>query len=201
MLSFSPIAYTTPAEGERREPAARMIATAGNYTLTGAVVTPRAARIISASASSYALTGQSIDFYISFSTTSFLRIVLVGSTSNHIRNFRMATNFVMTAGDSKTLVITVRNADGDAVNITGATIKWQAARSYGKTSVISKTTSSGISITDGTNGVFAVTLSPSDTDSLSGIYHHEAELTATDTTKSTVLVGTMKINPALIEAT
>lgn len=201
MLAFRPIAHTTPAEAVRREPAARMIAALGTYTLTGQIVTPRAARRIDAAVGSFTLAGQIVNFSVTFSTSSFLRIVLVGSTSNHIRSFRMATNFVMTAGDSKTLVVTVRNADGDAVNITGATIKWQAARSYGKASVITKSTSSGISITDGTNGVFTVTLNTSDTDSLSGIYHHEAELTATDSTKSTVLVGTMKINPALIEAT
>ena len=113
----------------------------------------------------------------------------------------MSTDFRMYQGDSKTLSITVKDKDGDVVVITGATIKWQASRSYGKTADISKTTSSGISITDGPNGVFEVTLDASDTESLEGEYYHEAEITFSDSTISTVLAGRMNITPVLIAAT
>lgn len=113
----------------------------------------------------------------------------------------MATNFAMFAGDDKTISVTVTDPNGDPVNLTSATIKWQAARSLGKASVISKTTSSGITITDAANGEFEVTLSDTDTDDLSGTYQHEAEVTFADGTKSTVLSGTMKVIPVVIEAT
>jgi len=113
----------------------------------------------------------------------------------------MATDFQIYQGDSKTLSVTVQDSDGDAVVITSATIKWQASKSKGKTADISKTTSAGISITDGPNGVFEITLAGSDTESLTGEFYHEAEVIFSDSTISTVLVGRMRIIPVLIAAT
>ena len=52
----------------------------------------------------------------------------------------MATNFVMTAGDDKSLVVYVKDADGAAVVITSATIKWRATKSMGKSASITKAT-------------------------------------------------------------
>lgn len=196
-----PIAHNPLAELVRREQPRAMIASAGSYVLTGQVITPRANRRIHVAAGSYTLTGFDVEFPITFSALSYYRIVLVGTTSNHIRHFKMAQNFQMTAGDTKSLVITVRNSSGEPVNITGSTVKWQCARSYGKASIISKSTTLGISLSDPTNGIFTVTLDPPDTEDLSGIYHHEAQVTAADGSISTVLVGTMKINKALIEST
>lgn len=114
----------------------------------------------------------------------------------------MATSFKTFAGDTKVVQITVLDADGDPVDITSATIKWQAARSLGKSPVITKATGgSGVSITDAANGVFEVTLSGSDTEDLKGDYYFEAEVTASDGTISTVIAGTMKVTPVLIAAT
>ena len=113
----------------------------------------------------------------------------------------MSTDFKMYQGDTKVLTVTVKDKVGNAVAITSATIKWQASRSKGKTPDISKTTSSGISITDGANGVFTVTLNASDTESLEGSYYHEAEVIFSDSTVSTVLSGSMVIIPVLIAAT
>lgn len=114
----------------------------------------------------------------------------------------MIQNFQMVAGDTKYLVVTVRDADGVAVDLTGAGIKWQCARSFGKASVLSKATGgSGIAITSASGGIFTVTLSPSDTESMGGNYYHEAQVTASDGTISTVMFGTMKVNKALIEST
>lgn len=196
-----PVAYTTVAELVRTEPARAMIAAAGSYTLNGQDVIPRAARMMAPAVGNYTLNGQDVEFPITFSPTSYIRILLVGTTSSHIRYFKMAQNFQMVAGDSKTLVITVRNSVGDPVNITGSTIKWQAARSLGKASIISKTTSSGISLSDPTNGIFTVTLNPDDTEDLRGVYHHEAQVTDASNNISTVLSGTMTIRPPLIEST
>lgn len=112
-------------------------------------------------------------------------------------------NFQMYAGDDKTLQVTVVDEDGDPVNLTAASIKWQATRSLGKTSAISKTATAGggITITDASNGEFEVTLTAANTDGLSGTYQHEAEVTFVDGTKSTVLSGTMNIIPVVIQAT
>ena len=113
----------------------------------------------------------------------------------------MATDFQLYQGDSKTLSVTVKDATGAVVVITGASIKWQASKSKGKTSDISKTTSSGISITNGAGGVFQVTIAASDTESLVGEFYHEAEVIFSDSTVSTVLVGRMRVIPVLIAAT
>lgn len=196
-----PIAVMPLAELVRDEPDPRIIAALGEYALTGQDITGRADRAIYPDAGSYILTGQDVEFPISFSASSYYRILLVGSTSTRIRFFRMAQNFVMTAGDTKTLVVTIRNAAGDVVNITGSSVKWKAARSYGKAAVLSKSTSDDISLSDPTNGIFTVSLAPEDTEDLKGIYHHEAEITDADGAISTVLTGTMKINPALNLAT
>jgi len=113
----------------------------------------------------------------------------------------MATDFFMYAGDDKALVVTVKDADDAVVNLASATIKWQAARSLGKSSAISKSTSNGIEITDAAGGVFEIALAAADTEDLSGNYQHEAEVTFADGSISTVLSGTMKVIPVIIEAT
>lgn len=111
----------------------------------------------------------------------------------------MIQNFSMIAGDTRTLVVTVKDPDGDAVSITSATIKWHAARTSSRTAAITKTTGgSGIAITDGAGGIFTVTLDADDTEDLVGNFMHEAEITFADSSISTVLQGTMKINPRLI---
>lgn len=197
MLGFHPLAGAPIAAIYITLPSG-LLATAGTFTLSGNDITLSFIRKVPAAVGAFTLTGKDIDFILSISQESFFRTLLVGSTANTITGFKMITNFMMVAGDSKTLVVTVKDAEGVAVNITGSTIKWRAARSFGKAAVISKTTSSGIQITDGANGQFTVTLSTSDTDDLLGVYYHEAEVTASDGTISTVLSGTMKINPALI---
>lgn len=112
------------------------------------------------------------------------------------------TDFTMFAGDSKVLVVTIVDDDGAAVNITGAAIKWQAARTVSDSSaLISKTTDSpgGVAITDGADGEFEVTLDEADTDDLDGLYYHEAEITMSGDT-STVLTGYMVVEQTLIRA-
>lgn len=113
----------------------------------------------------------------------------------------MATgNFSLYQGDDHTLTVTVKDTSGSVVDISGSTIKWQAARKTGGTSVISYTTSDNISITDGSNGEFQVTIDASDTESLRGLYYHEAEVTFSDSTISTVLTGWMTVTPVHIRA-
>jgi hypothetical protein len=45
------------------------------------------------------------------------------------------------------------------------------------TAVVTKTTASGISITNATGGVFVVTIDKEDTEDLEGVYAHEAVIT------------------------
>lgn len=109
-------------------------------------------------------------------------------------------DFEMFAGDSKVIEVTVKDQDGDVVNITTALVRWQAARSENATALIEKTSdpADGISIVDGAAGRFDVTLDPEDTEDLRGTLYYEAEVL--DASKpSTVLSGWFTIVPALIK--
>lgn len=103
---------------------------------------------------------------------------------------RTKQNFEMMSGDTQVLEYEVLDEDGVAVNITDATIEWVLTASRNSaTALITKTTSSGIVITNGPSGIFQVTLLPANTTSLSGIYYYEAEVTTTGNSVYTVSTG------------
>lgn len=89
----------------------------------------------------------------------------------------MTTRFEMYSGDTRTLTVTVRDTSGAAVDLTGATARWALAKKVGQAALVSKSTGSGIELTDAANGEFTVTLDPADTADLVGDYWHEAEVT------------------------
>ena len=148
----------------------------------------------------FVLTGQSIQTIISVGPASLNAIVLTGVLATKRHGVNMIKNFEMTAGDTKQLIITVKDANDSPVNISGATIEWKCARSLNKPTKIYKTTSSGITITNGPNGTFAVTLNAGDSSNLLGNYIHEARMTLSGNI-STVISGTMKVNKPMDEAT
>lgn len=73
-----------------------------------------------------------------------------------------AFDLAMYRGDDRTFAMTA-TLNGAPLNITGATIKFTARRDPGSAAVISKQTGSGITITDGPNGAFSVTIAAADT--------------------------------------
>lgn len=108
-------------------------------------------------------------------------------------------NFTMWSGDDKTLEVTVVDENGSVQDITGMTIDWHLARKVTTSALVQKATGgSGIVISDGSAGVFQITLSAADTDDLSGKYYHEAQVTDSSGNISTVTVGTITINRDLI---
>lgn len=113
-------------------------------------------------------------------------------------------DFAMYAGDTATLVVTVTDSSG-AVDLTGASVKWQASSiivgGFEATPSIEKSLDDGIAITNAEGGVFDVRLDPSDTESLSGKFYHEAELTDASGNVSTILTGRMTVTSVLIRAT
>ncbi len=74
------------------------------------------------------------------------------------------TNFSMYIGDDKTIVDTIVDSNGDPVNITGWSLAFYI-HAYGDpgTVFVTKTTSSGISIPTGTNGIANIQLNRADT--------------------------------------
>lgn len=91
-------------------------------------------------------------------------------------------------GEDKTLRFTVYQADDTTIqNITGWTLEWEVRqRPASSTPLLTKTTGSGITLTDPTNGVCDVALTATDTTTLgSGEYVHA--LRRTNSGASTVL--------------
>lgn len=107
------------------------------------------------------------------------------------------TDFSMVAGDSKTLEITVNDDAGAPVDLTGATIQWNAARRPYGTAVISKAGS----ITDAPAGKFTVLLEPADTASLDGSFYQAATITGGDGSVSTLFLGALLISPLAANTT
>lgn len=107
-------------------------------------------------------------------------------------------NFEIHSGDSKTLKFTIRDQNDAIKDITGATATWAAAKRKTSSTLISKTSGSGITITDATNGLLEVELDPADTEALKGDYYHELQLVDNQSRKSTAAYGTMTVRIDLI---
>ena len=85
-------------------------------------------------------------------------------------------------GEDKSLTVTVYQADGKTLqDITGWTLSWMlkaALTDLDAQALITKTTSSGITLVTPTSGVCVVTLADTDTDGLDpGTYVHELKRT------------------------
>lgn len=94
-------------------------------------------------------------------------------------------DFSMMSGDTKYLDYTITMTG----TLSGSTAKWVMYKNG--TVAITKTTLSGISITDDTS--LRVTLDPADTANLSGVYKHELQITDTSGNICTVALGTATI--------
>lgn len=105
-------------------------------------------------------------------------------------------NFEMYAGDTKDIVITVTNANGAVVNLSGASVRWALKKNVSASQNAYKTTSSGVTLTSPSAGVFTVRLSAGDTQGLQGRYYHEAEVTDVLGNVSTVTTGYVTIEPS-----
>jgi len=94
-------------------------------------------------------------------------------------------------GDDETVKVEVLDINKEAVDISSAnSIEYQISENG--SSEVSKTKSGGgITVTDGSDGKFEVTIDSGDTSSLSGKYEHEAEIDLGDV--STLFQGTLRI--------
>ena len=88
------------------------------------------------------------------------------------------------------------DADGIAINLTGATISYVIFS--GGVATITKTIGSGITVTDATAGTFTITLTSANTASLAGSYYHECQVTDSSSNISTIFIGSVTINADLI---
>jgi hypothetical protein len=102
-------------------------------------------------------------------------------------------NIEIYQGDTRTLVVTVYDLDGVITPITGSSIKWVVYKPSSGAIYISKEVGSGITITDGANGIFEITLDRDDTLILLGRYNHECELKDSSDNYSTIFTGYFKV--------
>jgi hypothetical protein len=120
----------------------------------------------------------------------------------------MATNIEMFAGDTKRIIVTVKDGDGDILNLTNPlAIKFQMVQApqgranYSATPVVWKDIDSngeGIDTDDLISGIIRVTLFPSDTKYLKGQYYYELEYTDQEGAVSTVVNGIINIRESIV---
>lgn len=97
-------------------------------------------------------------------------------------------------GDTRTITVTVYDSNDQIISITGAQgIKWVVYKRSSGVIYIQKSIGSGITITDGPNGVFEIVLANSDTLNLLGTYNHECELKDASGNISTIFTGYFKV--------
>lgn len=82
-------------------------------------------------------------------------------------------DFDMFAGEDRDIEFLVTDEDGDPVDITGFSITWKLR---GRGIALDKSVGSGLTITDGPNGVFEIAISGTDSAPLSGAFWHRAEV-------------------------
>lgn len=107
------------------------------------------------------------------------------------------TQFTMTRGDARSYRVSVKDDAGAAVDLTGATIKYQARKHPHSDPIITKTEADGIVIEDAAGGVFRIDLEPADTSALGNwrqVYGFDVQVTK-DGQPVTVARGTLTIEP------
>lgn len=109
----------------------------------------------------------------------------------------MASNSItLIRADDATYDVTIVDEDGEVVDITGFTIKFTVRENpLDSIGVISKTTSSGISLTDPTNGVCRITITSADSTIDPGRYIYDVEVTNLSGKKTTVIIDSFIIKP------
>ncbi len=111
----------------------------------------------------------------------------------------LETNFDMVSGDSKDIIVSVLDELDQVVPITGASVVFILSNTEFSPALVTKSSGSGIAITDGPGGVLTVSLAPADTEDLIGTKYFEIELTSASLQVSTIAVGRINIRKNVIE--
>jgi hypothetical protein len=113
--------------------------------------------------------------------------------------------FSMFSGDTMRLNFSIIDeATQNALDLTGATIRWQMSRAktigFSSTPILSKTEGSGLDVVDAFGGLILVILAPEDTEQFSGTFYHELEIVDIDGDVATAYSGNFTIKKALIKS-
>ena len=105
---------------------------------------------------------------------------------------KLNQTFTIHQGESRTITVTVTDATGAAVNLTGATLIWLMWRTVTDDSVELSKTPTLVNV-NGTNDGIEITLDPDDTKSLiPRTYYHECRVTI-GSTQAVVFTGHMTV--------
>ena len=109
--------------------------------------------------------------------------------SDNVQNLQIAR------GTSLVATVTVKDLSGNVVDLTGATAEYKAARKIGSKAalLIDKTVGDGIEVSDPSGGVIKITFSNADTDSLGGLYYHEAFITDVAGRRARIFTGGLSV--------
>ena len=94
---------------------------------------------------------------------------------------------------NRTLEVTVYDADGVELPISGYTFSYVVYRPTSGQIVLTKATASGITITDAANGIFEINITPTDNASLLGLYNHECGTITPAGSDNVIFTGYFKV--------
>lgn len=105
------------------------------------------------------------------------------------------------AGDSDRLEITIRDAAGNPVDLSGVDIVWGLARTGRSEPQLTKSTNDGgITVVDASAGRIDVAIAPEDTADLGGLsYYQELQLTDANGEITTAVPDELRIKDTVID--
>lgn len=114
-------------------------------------------------------------------------------------------NFAMKSGDTKTMEVTVRDANGVPVPLAGTSaVTWRLARTPRSTPALTKTLGSGVTVLtnqagagDVNCGRLNILILHTDSDPLDGEYFHDCHLVDASGAHSTIFQGRANFTPNL----
>ena len=104
------------------------------------------------------------------------------------------SNIFIDQGATFTTTVTVTDANGDAVNLSGYSVAAQIRKSHQSTSSVAFTAS----VSDASSGEITISLTPTQTAALeAGRFVYDVVITASGGTKTRVVEGQVTVNPSV----
>jgi hypothetical protein len=113
----------------------------------------------------------------------------------------------MYAGDTKHIIVTVKDDAGNLVDLSEVqAVRFSMAQApsgrarYNAQPIVKKHIGSGVDMTDGSSGKITITISPADTENICGEYLFEVEVVDAVGDVATIVSDSIIIKPTIIKA-
>ena len=110
-------------------------------------------------------------------------------------------SFTLRQGQDATLTVTVTDTAGDAVDLTGASVRFVMGRNYTDSFAVDSNASpqsATATVSNGSGGIITVLISDTVMDDLIGDYLYEVKVTDASGNESVVTEGTITVKDTLI---